>query len=37
LAVMSFGRVPSSDGSMKRYELHYHMKKMEIDGGDMFQ
>jgi hypothetical protein len=36
-AVMSFGGVPSSDGFMKCYELHYQPKKMEVDGGEMFQ
>jgi hypothetical protein len=36
-AVMSFGRVRSCDGFVKRYELHYRTKKVEIDEGDMFQ
>jgi hypothetical protein len=30
--VMSFGGVPSSDGFVKLYELHYQLKKVEIDG-----
>jgi hypothetical protein len=33
---MSFGGVPSSDGFVKRYELHYQPKKVEINGGEKF-
>jgi hypothetical protein len=31
-AVTSFGGIPSGDGFAKRYELHYQLKKMEVDG-----
>jgi hypothetical protein len=31
-AVISFGGTQTSDGFTKRCELHYHPKKMEIDG-----
>jgi hypothetical protein len=30
-AVMSFEGIPSADGFTKRYELHYHPRKMEVD------
>jgi Ser-tRNA(Ala) deacylase AlaX len=30
--VASFGGVPSADGFVKRYELHYQSNKMEVDG-----
>jgi hypothetical protein len=33
--VTDFKGTPSSDGFVKRYELHYQSKKMEIDGGVM--
>jgi hypothetical protein len=36
-AVLSFGGVPTSDDFTKRYELHYQPKKVEVDGGVMFQ
>jgi hypothetical protein len=29
-AVMSFSGEPSSDGFMKRYELHYQLKKVIV-------
>jgi hypothetical protein len=31
-AVASFGGVLSVNGFAKRYELHYHLKKMNVDG-----
>jgi hypothetical protein len=31
-AVVSFGGVPSADGFAKRYELHYQLKRMDVDG-----
>jgi hypothetical protein len=34
--VGSFGGVPSGDAFMKRYELHYQSKKVEIDEGLLF-
>jgi hypothetical protein len=34
---MSFCGELSSDGFVKRYELHYQPKKVEIDGGEKFQ
>jgi hypothetical protein len=36
-AVMSFGGKPSSDGFVKRYELHYQSKKIVVDGFERFQ
>jgi hypothetical protein len=30
-AVISFGGVPSIDGFAKRYELHYQLRKIEVD------
>jgi hypothetical protein len=30
--VVSFGHAPSADGFPKRYELHYQLKKMDVDG-----
>jgi hypothetical protein len=30
--VATFGGVPSANGFMKRYELHYQPKKMSVDG-----
>jgi hypothetical protein len=30
--VTSFRGIPSGDGFAKRYELHYQLKKMEVDG-----
>jgi hypothetical protein len=35
-AVMSFGGVPSSDGFVKLYELHYQPKKVDVDGVENF-
>jgi hypothetical protein len=35
--VLSFGRKPSGDSFMKRYELHYQPKKVDVDGVEMFQ
>jgi hypothetical protein len=35
--VLSFGGVLTSDGFAKRYELHYQPKKVDVDGGAMFQ
>jgi hypothetical protein len=34
-AVVSFGGVPSTNGFTKRYELHYQLKKMNVDGADV--
>jgi hypothetical protein len=31
-AVVSFGGVPTADGFAKRYELHYQLKRMDVDG-----
>jgi hypothetical protein len=36
-AVMSFGDEPSSDGFVKRYELHYQPKKVIVDSFERFQ
>jgi Ser-tRNA(Ala) deacylase AlaX len=36
-AVVSFGGKPSDDGFVKRYELHYQSKKIEVDGGENYQ
>jgi hypothetical protein len=35
--VMSFSGKPSSDGLVKCYELHYQLKKVEVDGGEKCQ
>jgi hypothetical protein len=35
-AVMSFGCVPSSEGFVKCYKLHYQPKKVEVNRGEMF-
>jgi hypothetical protein len=35
--MISFSGKPSSDGFVKRYELHYQPKKVEVDGGEKFQ
>jgi hypothetical protein len=32
LVVTSFGGVPSAERFAKRYELHYQLRKMEVDG-----
>jgi hypothetical protein len=34
---MNFGGEPSSISFAKRYELHYQLKKVEVDGGEKFQ
>jgi hypothetical protein len=31
-ALTSFGGVPSTEGFTKRYEPHYHLRKIEVDG-----
>jgi hypothetical protein len=36
-AVLSFDGVPSSDGFMRRYELHYQPKKVVVDGFEKYQ
>jgi hypothetical protein len=36
-AVMSFGDEPSSNGFVKRYELHYQPKKVIVDGFEIYQ
>jgi hypothetical protein len=36
-ALMSFDGEPSSNGSVKRYELHYQSKKVSVDGFEIFQ
>jgi hypothetical protein len=36
-AVMSFGGEPNSDGFVKRYKLHYHLKKVIVDDFKRFQ
>jgi hypothetical protein len=36
-AVVSFSGVPSSDGFARRYELHYQLKKVVIDGFEKYQ
>jgi hypothetical protein len=33
--VASFGGVPSAEGFMKRYELHYQPKSMDVDGVEL--
>jgi hypothetical protein len=30
--VTSFGGIPSAEGFIKRYDLHYQLRKMEADG-----
>jgi hypothetical protein len=35
--MLSFGRVPSSDGLARRYELHYQPKKVVVDGFEKYQ
>jgi hypothetical protein len=34
-AVSSFGGVPSAKGFMKRYELHYQLRKIDVDGVEL--
>jgi hypothetical protein len=34
-AVLSFGGVPSAEGFMKRYELHYQLRKIDVDGVEL--
>jgi hypothetical protein len=34
-AVTSFMGVISADGFVKRYELHYQPRKMEVDGAEV--
>jgi hypothetical protein len=34
---MSFTRKPSGNDFAKRYELHYQLKKVEIDEGEKYQ
>jgi hypothetical protein len=29
---MSFSGVPSAEGFVKRYELHYQLRKMDVGG-----
>jgi hypothetical protein len=36
-ALMSFGGETSSDGFVKRYELHYHPKKVIVGDFERFQ
>jgi hypothetical protein len=31
-AIASFVGVPSTEGFMERYELHYQPRKIEVDG-----
>jgi hypothetical protein len=33
--VVSFRGVSSIDGFVKRYELHYQLKKMTVDGAEV--
>jgi hypothetical protein len=35
--MLSFSDLPTSDGFMKLYELHYQPKKVGSDEGVMFQ
>jgi hypothetical protein len=35
-AVLSFNEEPSNDGFAKRYELHYQLKKVVVDGFEKF-
>jgi hypothetical protein len=35
--VLSFGGVPSSDGFVRHYELHYQLKKVVVDGFEKYQ
>jgi hypothetical protein len=32
---MSFRGIPSAKGFTKRYELHYHPRKMGVDGAEV--
>jgi hypothetical protein len=34
-AVVSFGGIPSADSVIKRYELHYQPRKMDVDGAEV--
>jgi hypothetical protein len=34
-AVLSFRGVSSAEGFTKRYELHYQLRKIEIDGAEL--
>jgi hypothetical protein len=36
-AIISFGEEPSSNGSAKRYEMHYQPKEVVVDGFKKFQ
>jgi lysyl-tRNA synthetase class I len=35
--VLSFGGKPSDDSFVKRYELHYQSKKVDVDGVEKYQ
>jgi hypothetical protein len=35
--MLSFGGEPSSNGFTRRYELHYLLKKVVVDGFEKFQ
>jgi hypothetical protein len=35
-AVTSFGGIPSAEGFTKRYELHYQLRKMDVDGAELY-